>query len=268
MRGQLDTAVGMILTIVIVVAVLTLAVWGFNELTKTSSDAAYRAVSDSLSEAGARYASFGSQAVVYVNAPEPFCIFNTSANPLDRSCEPGYSGHAVCDGAGLESYWDGAGAEDGNLVFRSGINERLDLIAPHNGAYACFRSGRQPVFIEGRGRYSTVSPMREIRSIALHVYSGGVCDPTPTARFRLFTSSPTSSQVELAGFEGLTNTYCTQTPTTLTFGDGTSYEIDHVSGNLFVINVDVSTSEIVSLTMVRVSAGMEDVPGERLVLLS
>ena len=231
MRGQLDTAVGMILTIVIVVAVLTLAVWGFNELTKTSSEAAYRAVSDSLSEAGARYASFGSQAVVYVNAPEPFCIFNTSADPGARLCTPGYSGHVVCDSANFIVHWIGVGTEDGNLVFRSGINERLDLIAPHNGAYACFRSGRQPVFIEGRGRYSTVSPMREIRSIALHNTVPGPipCDPNPsTARLRTYTTAPQGEVADLIIIGGHTAgvNYCSPSGMLIRIPDGTEYTID------------------------------------------
>jgi hypothetical protein len=267
MRGQLDTAIGMILTLTIVAAVLGLAMWGFFQLSRMTSDAAYVSVYDSLERAGADHASFGSRHILRIAPPEPFCVFNTSVAVADRVCAPGYSGHAICESSDLESYWGNASDDDGNVVFRSGRNERIDFIAPHNGAYACFDQGSQVIFMEGKGRYATVSPMREIRSIALHEYDGGSCDLSPSARFRLFTTSPTGSVVELAGFEGTGNIYCTPTRTTLMFSDGVEYEIADTNDKTFVININAN-NEIDSLTMVLAdTTNSQPISDEYLVLL-
>ena len=191
MRAQIDTAVGMILTITIVAAVLILAVWGIMVLMDIMRPAPYDAVYDSLTRAGASYASFGSRHALRIAAPEPFCVFNTTASAV---CEPGIGGHEVCASSGLESYWDLAGEEDGNVVFRSGENRKVDFIAPKNGAFACFRAGSQIVFIEGQGRYATVSPLREITVVRLVNMTD---TPTTVLRASFFTSSLINDDPEL-----------------------------------------------------------------------
>jgi hypothetical protein len=243
MRGQLDTAIGMILTLTIVAAVLGLAMWGFFQLSRMTSDAAYVSVYDSLERAGADHASFGSRHILRIAPPEPFCVFNTSVAVADRVCAPGYSGHAICESSDLESYWGNASDDDGNVVFRSGRNERIDFIAPHNGAYACFDQGSQVIFMEGKGRYATVSPMREIRSISLHVHTAGVptpCDDVPSAaRLRMYATAPQGDVAELIIIGGHTvgQNYCSPSGTLIRIPDGTEYDID-ASTNQIVVNGD------------------------------
>ena len=194
MRGQLDTAIGMILTLAIVAAVLALAVWGFFAISGIIGEGTYTRVFDSLETAAASHASYGSRHALRIAPPEPFCVFNASVPVSERVCAPGYSGHAICESSGLRSYWGNMSADDGNVVFRSNVDRRLDLIAPHNGAYACFRQGSQVVFMEGRGRYTTVSPLREIDSIWLANQSDAAIT---SVRVRLFTSSQRLDTPEL-----------------------------------------------------------------------
>ena len=156
MRGQLDTAIGMILTLVIVAAVLALAVWGFFQLVNLTDEGSYERVYESLSQAGASHASYGSRALVRIAPPEPFCVFNLSAS---GACSDAAAGASICTSANLESYWQSAGVDDGNVVFRSGRERHIPTIAPNNTQYACFRSGSQQVLVEGKGRFATIAPL-------------------------------------------------------------------------------------------------------------
>lgn len=266
MRGQIDTAIGMILTLVIVAAVLALAVWGFFAITRMTSEAAYERVYETLESAGARYASSGSQRYERIPSPEPFCIFNASVHVDDRECTPGYSGHEICESADLRSYWGNMSEDDGNIVFRSGRSAQIDYIAPHNGAFACFRQGSQVVFFEGRGRYATVSPMREIGSIALREFPtgmGGACvDGNPSsARLVGYTSHPTTNIVEfmvLRGFDS-TNDYCLNDARTIAFPGGTEYTIGPTNIELLVLDVDVLTGDIDDLRISGIPVDTSDI---------
>jgi len=241
MRGQLDTAIGMILTLTIVAAVLGLAMWGFFQLNRMTSDAAYVSVYDSLERAGADHASFGSRHILRIAPPEPFCVFNTSVAVADRVCAPGYSGHAICESSDLESYWGNASDDDGNVVFRSGRNERIDFIAPHNGAYACFDQGSQVIFMEGKGRYATVSPMREIGSLVLHTNTPSTadhCDGGPTqARLSVYAYSERGNIPDLLIFER-------NAVTELAFCSPRRFEMQLPTGPVILHDVDTSYLQV------------------------
>ena len=266
MRAQLDTAIGMILTLTIVAAVLVLAVWGFFQLTSVTSDAAYEQVYSVLGQAGANHASFGSRAVVRINPPEPFCVFNQD-HASAKLCVASYTGHEICDSANLESYWDVMSTEDGNVVFRSGLNDRLERVrAPEDFGFACFRAGSQQVFVEGHGRHVTISPMREIRSIALHEFdstalpSGACGDSASSARLQLFTSSAAGSSSEFIIVRGVVSDedYCLPSQTDLQFPDGVTYGIGPLNTERLVVSVDPN-GEIVSIELSGISAPSDQV---------
>lgn len=195
MRAQLDTAITMVLTLFIIAVVLTLAVYGFLQLSRVSKSHSTDAFFSELASDASSYANYGSSKAARIAAPAAFCVFNTTAS--DKTCVPDENGYAICSSQSFSGYWQAAGSGDGNVRLASGENEKVPGLVPVNGRYACFSAGQPTVFFTGAGRATKVSPMRKLATYTLTEAGGG----SNTIAMTTYTDQPSGDVPALVVFD-------------------------------------------------------------------
>lgn len=154
--AQIQNAIPVILTLVIIAMVLTLGTYGFHSLAKTSSAASQDRFWSALQSSASSYSSYGSLKSDTLSLPagEFLCAFDTSVPVSERRCD-GFNAELCRQ---LQSYWLAAGPQDDNVVLSTGEHQRINGLSFGDSHYACVQGPQARVFFIGQGTSASLSP--------------------------------------------------------------------------------------------------------------